>query len=126
MALILSAVIFYMNIMNRFPSFLPLQTKVEKTMKSSCIVIADFAQQIGNLGDALAVVESLYESSITRMDPHLLRYYERIFRRIQELISLEFLEIINHKPIFRLLRNQPKTKNLRRLIKALKGSDCAE
>ena len=126
MALILSAVNFDMNIIDRFASFLPLQTKMEKTMKSSCIVIADFAQRIGNLGDSLAVPETLYDSSITRPDPCLIRCYERIFRRIQELISHEFLEIINHKTIFRLLRNQPKTKNLRRPIKALKGSDCAE
>ena len=90
-------------------------------MKSSCIVIADFAQRIGNLGDSLAVPETLYDSSITRPDPHLIRCYERIFRRIQELISHEFLDIMDHKRIFRLLRKQPRTKNLRRLIRALKG-----
>ena len=102
MALILSAVNFDMNIIDKFPSFLTLQTKMEKTMKSSCIVIADFAQWIGNLGDSLAVPETLYDNSITRPDPHLIRCYERIFRIIQELISHEFLEIINHKTIFRL------------------------
>ena len=121
MALILSAVIFDMNIIDRFPSFLPLQTKMEKTMKSSCIVIADFAQRIGNLGDSLAVPETLYDSSITRPDPCLIRCYERIFRKIQELISHDFLDTLNHKRIFRALRKQPKTKNLRRLIRALKG-----
>ena len=113
--------IFDMNIIDRFPSFLPLQTKMEKTMKSSCIVIADFAQRIGNLGDSLAVPETLYDSSITRPDPRLIRCYERIFRRIRELISHDFLDTLNHKRIFRALRKQPKTKNLRRLIRALKG-----
>ena len=110
MALILSAVIFDMNIIDRFPSFLPLQTKMEKSMKSSCIVIADFAQRIGNLGDSLAVPETLYDSSITRPDPCLMRCYERIFRRIQELISHDFLDTLNHKRIFRTLRKQPTRK----------------
>ena len=94
---------------------------MKKLRKSSCIVIADFAHRIGDLGDALAVPDELYDSSIIRPDPLLIRYYERIFRRIQELISHRFLELPRNGTFLNQLRKQPKTKNLRKLIRALKG-----
>ena len=84
-------------------------------------MIADFAHRIGDLGDALAVPGDLYGSSITRPDPRLIRCYERIFRRIQELISHELLGSLDHRNIYDLIKRHPKTKSLIRLIRALKG-----
>ena len=84
-------------------------------------MIADFAHRIGDLGDALAVQDELYDSSMIRPDPHLIRYYERVFRRIQELISHKFMEFPSHGIFLIQLQKQPNTKSLRRLIRALKG-----
>ena len=103
------------------PPHFAITDKMEETMKNSCIAIRDFADRIGDLGDALAVPEHLYGSSIIRPDPRLIRHYERIFRRIQELISHECLGCPEHKIVLNLMLSRLKVKNFKRLVRALRA-----
>ena len=66
------------------------------------------------------MLDELYDSSIIRPDPCLIRYYERIYRRLQELISHRFLELPRNGTFLSQLRRQLKTKKLRKMIRALR------
>ena len=95
---------------------------MEKTRKKSCTVIVDFVQRMGDLVDALsAMPENLYGSSIIRPDPRLIRRYERIFRRLQELVSHELLSSLKHKKILKQLILHLKVKTSRTIFRALKA-----